>query len=257
MYQFIKGLGPAASRQVGYERPKTLEEAIKIATAYESNFFPKKQSGNVDRPVMMDVGMAKSVKCFRCRKLGHIARDCSSPNILPGSDIPVWPRKRWDPSVEGKRSGRNFQRQEVHSDAKKHEQRAYLASDSTLPEINGNIDDYTVRMVIDSGASTSIISKRIANRIGLRVEKSGVQIRTADGEVVEVDGVTEEVKVEVGGEPCYMKMLVTNLRGTDVLLGWDWMKSRNAIIYPREGKLVFTKEVMLNARDLVEEEYMQ
>ena len=256
VYQFIRGLGPSTSRQVGYERPKTLEEAIRIASAYETNFFPKKFQ--VARSVeMMDIGLVGEIECFRCRKKGHIARDCRVPKFLPGSG-PVWPRKRWDPSVEGKRIGRGNQVSGPTEGNREVHQRAYLASNSNLPEINGEIHGYSVRIVVDSGASFSIMSRTVAEKMGLRIKKCGTKIRTADGEVAGVFGITEEVIVRVGDEDSKMEFLVTNLGGVDELLGWDWIKRKNAVLHPQDGKLVFTKELKLNEKkvELSAEGYM-
>lgn len=69
---FLRGLPPETSRRVRAEFPKTLTEAVNIATALEEIDAATKYK---ERKNVFSTG----VRCFRCDRQGHIAKNCRQP----------------------------------------------------------------------------------------------------------------------------------------------------------------------------------
>ena len=107
-----------------------------------------------------------------------------------------------------------------------------------LPEYN----DHKVRIIVDTGASSSILSSRVQARLNIPIKKSSVQIRMANGATALVRGVTEEVTLEINDENHAVKFLVLDTDHHDILLGLDWLKNTGAIIIPGEGELTFAEK---------------
>ncbi len=66
---------------------------------------------------------------------------------------------------------------------------------STLMNIEGYINNKKVTCCIDTGASSSIMSKDTALSIGLFIEPCDTRVRLADGSIATVAGITKEVSV--------------------------------------------------------------
>jgi hypothetical protein len=107
IYAYLKGLKPAVANQVAMQQPTTLIVAQSLATTTDTIQFqhmPRRPTFNhrpVDRPTPraeyrgpapMDLDaigkltndererLRKNGGCFRCRKTGHLARDCTMSN---------------------------------------------------------------------------------------------------------------------------------------------------------------------------------
>ena len=61
----------------------------------------------------------------------------------------------------------------------------------------GLINGKDVEMVIDTGASSSVISEEIVRNLNIKYEETNIKIRVADGNVVKPIGLTEEIQVIV------------------------------------------------------------
>ena len=107
IYAYLKGLKPAVANQVAMQQPTTLIIAQSLATTTDTIQFqhmPRRPVFNhrpADRaphraeyrgPAPMDLDaiskltndererLRKNGGCFRCRKTGHLARDCTMSN---------------------------------------------------------------------------------------------------------------------------------------------------------------------------------
>lgn len=104
---YIRGLAQKTRSEVGYSSPKTLEEAIRIASEYDAHFFRSagsnrmhwdtKSQGSGEENIMMDVNLMrtqrgnvgrsgkedekarlkKEGRCYICQQKGHMANKCS------------------------------------------------------------------------------------------------------------------------------------------------------------------------------------
>ncbi|UYV84065.1 hypothetical protein LAZ67_X001038, partial [Cordylochernes scorpioides] len=99
------------------------------------------------------------------------------------------------------------------------------------------IEGDTIRALVDSGASYSVISERF--RVELKktmFAETDVVLKVADDKVVKSKGRCT-LKLEVNGHPENFEFVVLENCSHDVILGWDFFKATNAVIDCGLGEL--------------------
>ena len=93
MYRYLTGLKPDIRLHVEMQHPTTLNEAMSFAQTADATMFMVRRGARFDAtrptmaagPVPMELGaltaserenLMRQGKCFRCRRSGHLARDC-------------------------------------------------------------------------------------------------------------------------------------------------------------------------------------
>ncbi|RNA13721.1 hypothetical protein BpHYR1_023289 [Brachionus plicatilis] len=87
----------------------------------------------------------------------------------------------------------------------------YVCTTGNLLRINGLVDGKPVKFAIDSGCTSSIISRKTVNNFGLRILPSSSKIKTAD---------------------ITISMVVGKTKDNDELLGLDWFMQIGASLNP-------------------------
>ncbi|UYV61191.1 K02A2.6-like, partial [Cordylochernes scorpioides] len=113
---------------------------------------------------------------------------------------------------------------------------------STVVKMTNNYIDIkvegdTIRALVDSGASYSVISERF--RVELKktmFAETDVVLKVADDKVVKSKGRCT-LKLEVNGHPENFEFVVLENCSHDVILGWDFFKATNAVIDCGLGEL--------------------
>ncbi|UYV69035.1 K02A2.6-like [Cordylochernes scorpioides] len=113
---------------------------------------------------------------------------------------------------------------------------------STVVKMTNNyidikIEGDTIRALVDSGASYSVISERF--RVELKktmFAETDVVLKVADDKVVKSKGRCT-LKLEVNGHPENFEFVVLENCSHDVILGWDFFKATNAVIDCGLGEL--------------------
>ena len=163
------------------------------------------------------------VTCHKCKKMGHYANTCRA----------------------------NIKRVNVASVIKE-------TNVDSLLTVAGKINGVALSLALDSGATACILSSKIAKRYKFNVIESDVRVKVADGEVVQIVGITEPVTIDVQGHSCTMEMYVMEHDDHDALLGLSWFMATGAGIFPGEGILRFHDEIVRlesnNSRDLAQDE---
>lgn len=126
-------------------------ESSRPIKKYSSSNFPARKR-------MSDVDEAKNrIKCFKCNKIGHIARNCR-----------VKPENNGQGRVNIENKSQKYKGKTVPV--------CKTSSDSIL-SIVGFVNGTPVKLALDSGAVESIISNKIVERLGLKIYESNVQVR--------------------------------------------------------------------------------
>ena len=273
IHYFIRGLARKTRQEVGYRDPKTLLEAIQIASTFENHFFGNRSAGEavaVDLP--MEVNFAKqqkfdykssrrfneqrhnniqsgsykksnykhddkkqmlSIKCFRCGKYGHMIKDCRSKFKSINNNDH---NEKMRPSNNQIAANTSF---------------TSYKNDMQLVSTSGYVNDTKLIFVLDTGATKSIISNEVVKKCGLKVIPTNRIIATADERKSQALGVTEPVHVNIHGITCNLSMTVLPIVEINVLIGLDWFRKTRAILDPTNQILKFpSKEINLKERDV-------
>ena len=104
-----------------------------------------------------------------------------------------------------------------------------LLNKQTLLQTIGKINGFNSKMIFDSGAMSSVISKRLADDYKLPKSDEEVNVVMADGRV-EQASLTELVTISIFGISVEVKMIILDNNDKPVLIGLDWMSEAGAII---------------------------
>ena len=105
----------------------------------------------------------------------------------------------------------------------------YNEPQQTLLQTIGKINGFNSKMIFDSGAMSSVISKRLADDYKLPKSDEEVNVVMADGRV-EQASLTELVTISIFGISVEVKMIILDNNDKPVLIGLDWMSEAGAII---------------------------
>ncbi len=160
------------------------------------------------------------VQCYNCRDTGHYSTSC--------------PQKR--EIVKGKTQG--------FPGAKKPlpillAPKA-IASGKQIVTVIGFLNNVAITFVLDTGASSMILSRSIARKLHLKLLNGGLKIVTAtDGVSADVHS-REKVTIEVHGSVVHMPVIVHDLPAAYMcLLGLDWLQNAKCMIDTVDNRLIF------------------
>ena len=184
-----------------------------------------------------------SVKALEPRNLSYARTDRSlhSSLIPAGSSISSW---EFDRVVYGSRGTSEFhylnQAQDASTEGYLHERCAVLTEQAArLFEFPGLVHQKTVNLLLDSGATTEFINRRVVDELALHVS-SGPQmrVRLADGNFT-TSSLYVDVPWSVQEYSDSIRCLVLNLDDSyQLILGRTWLVSRNPAINWAEGTMI-------------------
>ena len=122
---------------------------------------------------------------------------------------------------------------------------ATLVSESealSLIKLIGNLNGSKVMCIIDTGATNSIISSNIADKLKIPVSDQRAMIILADGSKI-IANSTTELDFSLAGKKSKMTFLITDLTAGDALIGLDWLSSHNAWIHASKRTIFFLPNV--------------
>ncbi|UYV72850.1 hypothetical protein LAZ67_10000987, partial [Cordylochernes scorpioides] len=194
--------------------------------------------------------------CFHCERPGHVVRYCRDRRRLLDE-------RRDEMYQDRARTMTNSGRNNNSNDADQRVNTRHYRSPSPSPRrgsspgrsatrrasqsprlvkmtnnyIDIKIEGDTIRALVDSGASYSVISERF--RVELKktmFAETDVVLKVADDKVVKSKGRCT-LKLEVNGHPENFEFVVLENCSHDVILGWDFFKATNAVIDCGLGEL--------------------
>lgn len=230
MHYFTKGLASKTKSEVQYQDPKSLDEAIKIATRYERHFFGEKTkreecvqvsyvNGHNDK-VKTQENRKQHVKCYNCGKQGHYQKECrQNQRNHQGSQQNNYHNNR---SSQGSKPKHRYTQAE-------HQLIATLNSKSKHMTTTAHVNGVRVKAVLDSGAEASVMSEGLAQKFGFKRVPCKGTVKSALGEGP-ARGTTEMVDVIVHGVKTQVRMSLLPIPGCEVLLGMDWLEKARATV---------------------------
>lgn len=258
---FIDGLKDAS--HVGYAMPDSLAAAKEIAIRRETFFrndikhqnFKGEQryskssekGTNVGKPqsILKDGVTRQTTKCYNCGQMGHYANNC------PKADQKSKQQKKVNIiDKENKNPTKLLASTYSHKLINMINLSSSLVYDNAdLPKILGKLNGQEVNIVLDSGASNSVISSRFVTKYDIKIntQKTDWKVKLADGSTSSEPIITTvPIEVEVQGRVCNIPFIVFPHDQIDVLLGVDWMCFHDVGIHPKSIDVVqFPKEKLL------------
>ncbi|ORZ07195.1 hypothetical protein BCR42DRAFT_442906 [Absidia repens] len=217
--------------------------------------------------------MARFV-CYNCGDEGHMSRHCPNreegPNrkCIENSDDEVSSEGEYDTSSEGSDDSSegddvdsylypsgyssDDESSEVESEVED-SLSGYESEDDTHYEyaydinrlkeaspfmVTAKIGKLETEAVVDTGAATSVISKGLARKLGLKVNGDRMTIEQLDGNPSKPNGVCEQVRLRVGGKLRPEHFIVHDNKADLMLLGMTWFEAYGAVPLPQERRLV-------------------
>ena len=97
-------------------------------------------------------------------------------------------------------------------------------------KVEGEIEGRKVVVLVDSGASRNFMTNRLARELGLDVQSIPTfTMEVGNGQREKGEGVCYGVKMLVQGILIQQNFFLMELRGTEVILGMDWLSSLGKI----------------------------
>jgi len=121
--------------------------------------------------------------------------------------------------------------------------RSFFYDDDRLILIEASFNNIKLKNVlVDSGASSSIISTYAAKKYGFRYRPYLAKIRVADDREVPVEGITDSTIIKIRNTECLLKLIVFENNHYDAILGMDFFTETGAVIDPKKKRLWFPGE---------------
>src|SRR6185295_2694599 len=128
----------------------------------------------------------------------------------------------------------------------KPEEEVYLGESSyrNTPMIcKGQVKGWTVDIILDSGSSTSIISRKFLEYLELQVTRSSERMITGiHGNKKSSLGIVEDIPVHLGDVVISINMEVIDTQAYSIVLGTDWLRKARAVIDYYECKVTVKDE---------------
>ena len=123
---------------------------------------------------------------------------------------------------------------------KEKEPEANLATTySNTPMIcKGQIGGWTVDIILDSGSSTSIISKKFLDHLGKKsARQSNRMITGIHGDRKSSLGICDNIAVHIGDVIVSADMEIIDTQAYNLVLGTDWLRKANAVINYKDSQV--------------------
>ena len=252
---FVEGLKAQTRAKVNYKAPPTLEEAIRIAVNYDSAMYgvgrytmePRKIFKNLEpsnsQVVPMELGAIQRQPtkeeckqlglCFICFRKGHTARFCKNrPQSTAQKTL----------ATVQQSLGEDPQEDQMFNAA---ENFMFSLGEGAAPlfYLDGLLNNFPIRVMIDSGASNDYISSKILYKIGASTEPTQASNLTiADGKQYVIDRITVPLKLKIGTFEEELCAYVFPDSNFDLILGQSWLMKRDPVISWRNMEMTTEKE---------------
>ena len=166
--------------------------------------------------------------CYKCGKIGHIAKVCRSPKKISSDKVRQSQGKRFQ-----RKKGRGLQVNKVEQSQSDEELEYNLfkfkEENKTQPyRENFTVNDVDISMEIDTGASFSVINEKTFRDIcrgneNLKLKQTDISLRTYTGEKIAPKGIADVV-VQYNNQVNRLPVLVLKGNGPN-LIGRNWLEN--------------------------------
>ncbi|GJZ83564.1 putative reverse transcriptase domain-containing protein [Tanacetum coccineum] len=243
--KFIGGIPDNIQGNVVAFEPKRLQDAVCIA----NNLMDQKLKGNKCK--LHHEGPC-TVKCGKCNKVGHMARDCKNVVAVPATQRAPIVNQRVPTCFECGRQGhyRNeCPKLKNHNCGKKGRKKTkeakgkanVLGGREANPESNvvtGTfiLNNHYASMLFDSGADRSFMSTTFSTLLDITPDTLDVSyaVELADGRISKTNTVLRGCTLGLLGQPFNIDLIPVELGSFDVIIGMDWLANHHAVIVCNE-----------------------
>jgi transposase InsO family protein len=168
----------------------------------------------------------RNITCHNCGGRGHIQRECKKPKVNLSKE-----------RVQEKRGSTANLEQRLNCGIN-----GYLGSTGLF--IEARVENESVSLLVDTGASLTIISKKIFDKLSSEHHLDPIQkpITGASGEALTVYGRTQML-IRVGKKSYNISVAIADIP-MDGVLGLDFMSRNNCMINVSERRIVIGEEII-------------
>ncbi|GKB55593.1 reverse transcriptase domain-containing protein, partial [Tanacetum coccineum] len=189
-----------------------------------------------------------TVKCGKCNKVGHMAKDCKNAVAVPTTQRALVVNQRAPTCFECGRQGhyrnecpRLKNQNHGNKAGKKTEEargKAYVLGggdanpDSNIVTGTFLLNNHYASMLFDSGTDQSFLSTTFSTLLDITPDTLDVSydIELADGRISKTNTVLRGYTLGLLGHPINIDLMPVELGSFDVIIGMDWLANHHAVI---------------------------
>ena len=174
--------------------------------------------------------MKPTVTCFKCKQKGHYSTECKNKEQKFLNIAQEISRKNTSTN------DRQFMRPSIRHKVNM----CRIAVGQKLLSFNGKAGQCDINFIIDTAASSSIISEKWVKENMIETICCEGNIEVADGNTIQFNKRTKPLTIKIFSHSCTMSLIVTKLpTQIEALLGLDWFAISKATIDPANKSLQF------------------
>nr|GFB21580.1 hypothetical protein [Tanacetum cinerariifolium] len=204
--KYIGGLLDMIHGSVVASKPKTMQEAIEIATELMNT--ANTNNANNQR----GIGLSQKTTCYECGVQGHFKREC--PKLKNNNN-------------HGKQGGRNNASARVYA----------VDHTGTDPDVNAVTGTFLLNnryasVLFDTGTDKSFVSTTFSTQINIAPSTLDYcyDVELADGRIIRLNTILRGCTLNLLNHSFNINLMPVELGSFDAIIGMDWLAKYRAVI---------------------------